>query len=106
MTVCPPRNSFTNLNPDIVRSSKISLSEEQRQALSQQVSEVVFTSNMESKLATYTEYEEAERYRNQYQGLSRILLPVERGSGSLVRIKYSGERERYPVSQSQIKIKN
>ena len=67
VTVCPPRNSFTNLNPDIVRSRKISLSAGQRQALSEQVSQVVFTSNMERKFATYTECQEEDRYRNQYQ---------------------------------------
>ena len=91
MTVCPPRNSFTNLNPDIVRSREFSLSEEQRQALSGQVSQVVFTSHMESKLATYNECEEKDRYRNQYHGLSKILLQRERGSGGSAIINYKGE---------------
>ena len=91
VTVCPPRNSFTNLNLDIVRSSKLSLSEGQRQALSEQVSEVVFTSNMEKKLATYNEYEEKDKHRNQYYGLSKIILPLFFVNGAISSIRYEGE---------------
>ena len=93
VTVCPPRNSFTNLNLDIVRSSKLSLSEGQRQALSEQVSEVVFASHMERKLTTYTECEEEDRYRNQYQGLSKIQLPATRHRGGYLSFTYRGERK-------------
>ena len=92
VTVCPPRNSFTNLNLDIVRSSKIPLSQEQRKALSQQVSEVVFTSNMEGKLADYNEYEEKDRYRNQYYGLSKIIPIIRMRVGAFLRTDYTGER--------------
>ena len=96
VTVCPPRNSFTNLNPDIVRSREISLSEKQRQALSGQVSQVVYTSNMERKLATYKDSLEEDRYRNQYHGLSKIRLQLESGSGGTSRLTYKGERYFYP----------
>ena len=92
VTVCPPRKSFTNLNPDIVRSEKISLSEGQRQALSEQVPGVVLASNMERKWRDYTEYEETNRYRNQYHGISTIQLPIVLGSGSLTRLKYKGKK--------------
>ena len=90
VTVCPPRNSFTNLNLDIIRSSKISLSQRQRQNLSQQVSEVVFTSNMESKLATYNECKERDRYRNQYLGRSKIILPATRRRLGYLSFTYRG----------------
>ena len=96
VTVCPPRKSFTNLNLDIARSSKISLSERQMKALSEQISEVVFTSNMESKLATYNEYEEKNRYRKQYHGLSRIQLPILTGTAEMSRITYEGGKKIYP----------
>ena len=92
VTVCPARNSFTNLNLDIARSEKISLSESQRRALSEQVSEIVSASHMESKLATYNECEEKDRYRNQYNGLSRIQLPKLGGSGEMSSITYEGEK--------------
>ena len=90
VTVCPPINSFTNLNLDIVRTREISLSEGQRQVLSQQVSQVVFTSNMERKLATYNECEEKDRYRNHYRGISKILLQTVSGSGGGARLNYKG----------------
>ena len=90
VTVCPPRNSFSNLNPDIVRSREISLSEGQRQALFQQVRQQVFASSMESKWRYYTEYEEKDRYRNQYQGISKIQLPAVAGGGGSIGLKYTG----------------
>ena len=93
VTICPPRNSFTNLNLDIVRCRKISLSQGQRKALSKHISEVVYTSHIERKLATYTEYEEKDRYRNQYQGVSKIQLPI---FGGISRIRYQGEKDMYP----------
>ena len=93
VTVCPPRKSFTNLNPDIVRSGKISLNEGQRQALSEQVSEVVFASNMKSKLENYNGFEEKDRYRNHYHGLSKINLPTVSGSGEFTRFRYKGKKE-------------
>ena len=57
----------------------------------EQVSEVVFTSHMESKLATYDECEELDRYRNQYYGQSKIQLPVVSGSGGFLRFTYKVE---------------
>ena len=93
VTVCPPRNSFTNLNLDIERTRKISLSQGQRKALSKQISEVLSTSHMERKLATYNEYEEKDKYRNQYHGLSSIQLPTYSGNGPLSRTRYEGEKE-------------
>ena len=90
VTVCPPRNSFTNLNPDIVRNTNISLSQSQRKALSGQLSEVFLVSNMESKWRAYTGSEEKDRYRHQYQGISKIQLPTLAGSGAYIGLKYIG----------------
>ena len=90
ITVCPPRKSFTNLNPDIVRISNISLSEGQRKALSEQLSEVVFASNMETQWMAYTGSEEKDRYRHQYQGISKIQLPDVAGGGGNIGLKYTG----------------
>ena len=73
VTVCPPRNSFTNLNLDIAKSSMTSLRKGQRQSLSEQISEVVFSSNMESKMIMYNDCVEKDRFRNQYHGLTKIL---------------------------------
>ena len=96
VTVCPPRNSFTNLNLDIARSNKISLCQRQRQNLSQQVSEVVFTSNMEKKLRDYRECKERDRYRNQYLGRSKIILPATRRRLGYLSFTYRGEGQIYP----------
>ena len=90
VTVCPPRNSFTNLNPDIVRNTNISLTDGQRKALSGQLWQVILADNMESKWRAYTGSEEKDRYRNQYQGISKIQLPAVAGGGGSIGLKYTG----------------
>ena len=90
VTVCPPVKSFTDLNHDIVRITNISLSEGQRKNLSAHLLEVIFTSNMESKWRAYTGSEEKDRYRNQYQGISKIQLPAVAGGGGSIGLKYIG----------------
>ena len=98
VTVCPPVKSFTDLNLDIVRITNISLSEGQRKNLSAHLSEVIFTSNMEKKWTAFTGYEENDRYRNQYQGLSMIRFPTIVGNGGLQGLRYIGRIEIYPYS--------
>ena len=70
--------------------SNISLSEGQRKALSEQLSEVVFASNMETQWMAYTGSEEKDRYRHQYQGISKIQLPDVAGDGGNIGLKYTG----------------
>ena len=74
--VCPPRNSFTSLNPDLVRARNISFGEEKRKELSDFVPEAVYKSNHRAKYLEFLAYR-TEKYMDWYRGTSRILLPYQ-----------------------------
>ena len=76
VTVCPPRNSFTNLNPDLVRSRKIIFDEGKRKELSNIVHDAVFEANYDAKHHEFLEYgQNKKEYMNWYTGLTKLTLP-------------------------------
>ena len=76
VTVCPPRNSFTSLNPDLVMSGELELDEKQRKELAEYVSEAAFVSNYNANFLKFIAYKK-ERYINWYLGISKLTLPYE-----------------------------
>ena len=76
VTVCPPRNSFTSLIPDLVTSRKMIFDVEKRKELSSFVPNAVFEANYEAKYQEFLEYSQSGgEYLNWYTGLSNITLP-------------------------------
>ena len=76
VTVCPPRNSFTNLNHDLVRSRKIIFDEGKRKELSNIVHDAVFEANYDAKHHEFLEYgQNKKEYMNWYTGLTKLTLP-------------------------------
>ena len=74
VTVCPPRNSFTSLNPDLVMSRSITFDEEERKELSDLVPEAVYKSNHQAQYLQFLAYK-TEASLNWYSGTSKIVLP-------------------------------
>ena len=80
VTVCPPRNSFTSLIPDLVRSRNINFDQEKRLELSNSVPDAVFDANYKAKYQEFLEFSQSEgEYLNWYTGLSNITLPYQDG---------------------------
>ena len=76
VTVCPPRNSFTSLIPDLVRSRKMMFDDQKRLELSNSVLDAVFEANYKAKYQEFLEYSQIEgEYLNWYTGISSIDLP-------------------------------
>ena len=69
VTVCPPRNSFTSLNPDLVMSRDKTLSQEARSELSGAVKEAIFVEDYKSKLEEFNFYRQQD-YINWYTGIT------------------------------------
>ena len=69
VTVCPPRNSFTSLYPDLVMSRDKTLSQEARNELSGSVKEAIFVENYKSKLEEFNFYRQQD-YINWYTGIT------------------------------------
>ena len=76
VTVCPPRNSFLNLNYDIIQSEKIKLDEDTRKELFEHAKELIQESIYEEVLKNLSKMEDLDRFSNWYQGLTKIELPL------------------------------
>ena len=76
VTLCPPRNSYTSLIPDLVRARKMIFDEKKRKELSDFVPAAVFEENYNAKYQEFLEYSQSEgQYLNWYTGISNITLP-------------------------------
>ena len=60
VTVCPPRNSFTSLNPDLVSSRNITFDEEKRRELSDYVPYAAYDVTYKANSRKYEEFIEGE----------------------------------------------
>ena len=78
VTVCPPKNSFTSLLPDLAMSENIDFDDIKRKELSDFVSEAAYNSNHKAKYVEFLAYR-TEKYINWYTGTSRVVLPYQEG---------------------------
>ena len=67
MTVCPPRNTFTSLYPDLLRTSNVTLSGEMTENLHMAMFDAEYT----RKYQEFTEYNQ-ENFSNWYTGISLV----------------------------------
>ena len=70
MTVCPPKNSFTSLNPDLSKLEGVELNSTSRQHLTNMAVQIVQDEEFVLDLATKEKYQERDKYRNWYLGSS------------------------------------
>ena len=74
VVVCPPKNRFTNLNPDLVMARKVEFDHEKRRELSEHVMDAIINTNFNAKHLDISEFKE-EKFINWYQGITRIDFP-------------------------------
>ena len=80
VTVCPPKNSFLNLNYDIAQAETRSLDENLRKHLLESLTQIIQETFFEDLLKTLDMVKEEKRYYNWYHGYTRILFPYYRNT--------------------------
>ena len=70
VTVCPPRNSFTSLNPDLLMSRNITFDNNQRKELDYFVPDIFLNLKFDAKYVDFSEYTK-EEHLNWYSGISK-----------------------------------
>ena len=78
VTVCPPRNTFTSLNPDLVMARNIDLDQDKRKELVDSVPDSVYDSSRDAEYLNFLQYRKdsgQDKYRDWYMGISRIDFP-------------------------------
>ena len=75
VTVCPPKNSFLNLNFDIEESKNIKLDDKTRDELYEYAMDVIQNEFFDELMSNLSKIEEKNRFYNWYKGYSAIMYP-------------------------------
>ena len=75
VTVCPPRNSFLNLNYDIEQSENITIDNNTRSELFDFALDVIQDEFHDEIMKNLSKIEDPDRYYNWYNGYTKIKYP-------------------------------
>ena len=89
VTVCPPRDTFTSLTPDLLAAEQQHLDNNSRSKVLEKVPEAVHDSDFERRFTEFESFVEQDKYRLWYKGESEITYPYKSSSGSMVYYKHS-----------------
>ena len=74
VTVCPPKNSYTDLNYDLLRAENMTLDKDIRSNLTDYAAELMLDRFYDNVMAELNKLQEKNRYYNWYHGYSRIQI--------------------------------
>ena len=75
VTVCPPKNTFTNLNYDLMMLENMTLDNDTRKEMVNYVTELLHGSLHNSMVDKVNKLQDDDRYYNWYHGLAGIRIP-------------------------------
>ena len=73
VTVCPPKNTFTDLNYDLMMTQKMTLNNETREELATYAMELLYDDIFDAFMTNMTLIEDNDRYLNWYFGYTNIM---------------------------------
>ena len=79
--VCPPKNTRTNLNYDLVLSENLTLDNEGKEEFAEFIKLTILEIIYDSVFDDVKSYGEKDKYRNWYDGITLLELPVDKTSG-------------------------
>ena len=75
ITVCPPKNTYTDLNYDLVKAENMTLDNTTRKELANYAMELLYDHLYDNIMRNLSKLEDNDRYYNWYHGYTRIELP-------------------------------
>ena len=81
VTVCPPKNTFTNLNYDIMRTEKMTLDNDTRNKLSNYATKLLLDALHKEIMDNVSTVLDENMFYNWYHGLSSINIPYNSARG-------------------------
>ena len=76
VTVCPPQNTFTDLNYDLMMTENITLDKDTIDELSNLAGALLYEQLADNLVANISKLDDSKRYYNWYHGYSKIRAPV------------------------------
>ena len=100
VTVCPPKNTFTNFNYDIMMARNFSLEIDDRFDILKYAVELIQNYNFNEVMSNMSLIEEENRFYNWYHGLSQLQIPYwgPDHSPGCIEMQCSEQRLRYQGS--------
>ena len=89
VVVCPARNSFTTLSPELLRTENQTLDDETKQKMLDVLLNATFDLRSDEKFREMTRLYEKDKFLNWYRGYSEIKYPTEDGIKRFYRISTS-----------------
>ena len=77
VTVCPPRNSYTDLNYDLILTENMAPAKGMRDELENYAKELLYDEMFNTLLRNLSKLEDNERYYNWYHGYTQMTVPFE-----------------------------
>ena len=81
--MCPPKNTGTNLNYDLVLSENLTLDNEGKEELAKFIKLTILEIIYDSVFEDVKSYGETDKYRNWFDGITQLELPVDKTGGYL-----------------------
>ena len=75
VTVCPPKNTYTDLNYDFMMTKNMTLDNDTKNELTQYAAELLYDNLHDTMIANLSKLEDNDRYYNWYHGYTQILVP-------------------------------
>ena len=75
VTVCPPKNTFTDLNSDLMMTENMTLDNDTRKELTNYAVQLLYDYLYDSLIANVSKLEDNDRYYNWYHGYTQIVVP-------------------------------
>ena len=75
VTVCPPKNTLTDLNYDLIMTKNMTLDNDTRNELTDYAGELLMDYLFESNMLKVSRMQDQDRYYNWYHGYTEIKLP-------------------------------
>ena len=89
VTVCPPKNTYTDLNYGLMMTENMTLNDDTRDELIQYASELLYDDLYDTIMTNLSFFKDNDRYYNWYHGYTEIRLP-----------KFNNEKVNYAVVSS------
>ena len=89
LTVCPPKNTFTDLNYDLMMTENMTLDNDTRNELVNYAVELLFKNLHYTNMKNLDMLKDHDRYYNWYHGYTQITLPYFDLNYATPRLKYT-----------------
>ena len=89
VTVCPPKNTYTDLNYDLMMTENMTLKNETRNEMTDYAMLLLYEHCFDNIITNLSLLQDKDRYYNWYHGITEIMIPYYTSNAYFDRLSYS-----------------